>query len=405
MKPDVVIVRLGELTLKGKNRHRFERRVLLQLDALRKEHPEVKLKLEFGRIHIELHGAPYEAAEKHLNRIFGLASYSPALKRSLELEDIQAGALALMKELEPAPDSPDSGIFKVAAKRSNKKYPHDSMELLQLVGSHVLRNTERWRVDVHHPEVTLWVDIRDHEAFVYTDIIKGTGGYPLGTNGKAMLLLSGGIDSPVAGWLSMRMGLDIEAIHFHSFPYTSERAKRKVEDLARELTRYSGTMKLHMVPFTDIQVKLKQEGRENLLVICMKRAMLRIAERLAARRKAGAIITGESLGQVASQTLASLDVIGRAASIPVLRPLITMDKGEIVKVAEKIGTFDISIQPYEDCCTLFLPKNPSTNPGLRTVERVESQIADLEQLIEAAVEHTETMVIGGQAPREIDELF
>jgi tRNA uracil 4-sulfurtransferase len=403
MKPDVVIVRLGELTLKGRNRHRFEKRVLQQLQPLRLQYPGVMLTLEFGRIHIELNEAPYEAAADILNKIFGLASYSPAIRTSLELEEIKAKALELMLELEPPEGG--MGIFKVIAKRSNKKYPHDSMELLKLVGGHVLRHTERWRVDVHHPEVSLWVDIRDKEAFVFTDIVSGTGGYPLGTNGKALLLLSGGIDSPVAGWLSMRMGLEIEAVHFHSYPYTSERAKRKVEDLARELSRYSGSLKVHMVPFTDIQVKLKDEGRENLLVICMKRAMLRIAERLAVKRKAGALITGESLGQVASQTLSSIDVIGRTAAIPVIRPLITMDKGEIIKVAEKIGTFDISIQPYEDCCTLFLPKSPTTNPGMRAVEKVEHHIAGLEQLIELAVEKTETTVVGLTVAQETDDLF
>ncbi|MFM9329739.1 tRNA uracil 4-sulfurtransferase ThiI [Paenibacillus mesotrionivorans] len=403
MNPNTVIVRLGELTLKGRNRHRFEKRVLQQLQPLREQYPNTGISLEFGRIHIDLQETPYEAAAEVLDKIFGLASYSPAHRVSLELEDIREKALELMRELE----SPEGKrTFKVAAKRSNKKYPHDSMALMQLVGGHILRHTQGWLVDVHHPEVTLWVDIRDKEAFVFTDIVPGSGGYPLGTNGKGMLLLSGGIDSPVAGWLSMRMGLEIEAVHFHSYPYTSERAKRKVEDLARELARYSGTLKLHMVPFTDIQVKLKEQGRENLLVICMKRAMLRIAEQLAERRSAKALITGESLGQVASQTLASLDVIGRAAQIPVLRPLITMDKGEIVKVSEKIGTFPISIQPYEDCCTLFLPKSPSTNPSIRTVEKVEAMIPGLDELIRLAVEGTETQVIeAGQSARELDELF
>ncbi|RAU99217.1 tRNA uracil 4-sulfurtransferase ThiI [Paenibacillus sp. YN15] len=403
MNPNTVIVRLGELTLKGRNRHRFEKRVLGQLQPLQQQYPQVGISLEFGRIHIDLQDAPYEAAAEALDKIFGLASYSPAHKTGLELDQIRGKALELMRELEP---SEGKRTFKVAAKRSNKKYPYDSMELMQLVGGHILRHTQGWAVDVHQPEVTLWVDVRDKEAFVFTDIVRGSGGYPLGTNGKALLLLSGGIDSPVAGWLSMRMGLELEAVHFHSYPYTSERAKRKVEELARELARYSGTLKLHMVPFTDIQVRLKEQGRENLLVICMKRAMLRIAEQLAERRSAKALITGESLGQVASQTLASLDVIGRAAEIPVLRPLITMDKGEIVKVSEKIGTFPISIQPYEDCCTLFLPKSPSTNPGLRTVEKVEAGIQGLDELIRLAVENTETQVIGaGQSSRKLDDLF
>lgn len=403
MKPDVVIVRLGELTLKGRNRHRFEKRVLQQLQPLKHNYPQVEFALEFGRIHIELHDAPYEQAAHVLDHIFGLASYSPAFRVPSELAEIKAKALQLMQELEPGEG--EAATFKMIAKRSNKQFPHDSMELMKLVGGHVLRHTKGWTVDVHHPQTTLWVDVRDKESFVFTEIVRGSGGYPLGTNGKALLLLSGGIDSPVAGWLSMRMGLEVEAVHFHSYPYTSERAKRKVEELARQLARYSGSIKLYMVPFTDIQVKLKEEGRENLLVICMKRAMLRIAERLAERSKAGALITGESLGQVASQTLSSLDVIGRAASIPVLRPLITMDKAEIVKVAERIGTFDISIQPYEDCCTLFLPKSPSTNPGIRTVEKVEHGIADLDALIAQAVAGTEMKAIGPAGFHGDDELF
>ncbi|WP_438446260.1 tRNA uracil 4-sulfurtransferase ThiI [Gorillibacterium sp. sgz5001074] len=402
MKPDVVIVRLGELTLKGRNRHRFERRVLEQLEPLRLVYPSVRFALEFGRIHIELNEAPYEAAVECLSHIFGLASYSPAIRTELDLELIRQVALERMQELEPAEGT---ATFKVAAKRSNKAFAHDSKELPHLVGSHILRNTERWTVDVHHPDTTLWVDIRDKEAFVYTDTVRGSGGFPLGTNGKGLLMLSGGIDSPVAGWLAMRMGLDMEAIHFHSYPYTSERAQRKVEDLAKVLSRYSGTMKLHLVPFTDIQVKLKEEGRENLLVICMKRAMLRIAERVAAKRRAGAIITGESLGQVASQTLSSLDVIGRSVEMPVLRPLIAMDKAEIVKVAEQIKTFEISIQPYEDCCTLFHPASVTTNPSIRTVEAVERHIEGLDELIELAVQGIETKVIGWKENDEAAKYF
>lgn len=402
MTPDVVIVRLGELTLKGRNRYRFERRVLEQLEPLRLTYPSVRFVLEFGRIHIELNGAPYDAAVDCLNRIFGLASYSPAVKTELDLEAIRSAALEQMKELE-AEEAVKT--FKVAAKRSNKKFPYDSRELPHLVGSHVLRNTERWSVDVHKPDTTLWVDIRDKEAYVFTEIIRGSGGYPLGTNGKGLLMLSGGIDSPVAGWLSMRMGLDMEAIHFHSYPYTSERAQRKVEELAKVLSRYSGTMKLHLVPFTDIQVKLKEEGRENLLVICMKRAMLRIAEKVAGRRRAGAIITGDSLGQVASQTLSSLDVIGRSVTMPILRPLIMMDKSEIIKVSEEIQTFEISIQPYEDCCTLFHPQSVTTHPSLRTVEAVERQIPGLDELIDKAVAGIETKVIGWKEEDEASVYF
>lgn len=388
MKPDVVIVRLGELTLKGKNRHRFERTVVDQLKRLLSSYPSVAFNQEFGRIHIELNGTPYEAVEQSLNKIFGLASYSPAVQVPLDLETIRQTALQLVQERQDT-----SKTFKVIVKRANKSFEFDSQQVAVLVGGYVLHSTEGLKVDLHHPDTELYVDIRNKCAYLFTSIIRGTGGYPVGSNGRALLMLSGGIDSPVAGWLSMRRGLAIEAVHFHSYPYTSERAQQKVKDLSKLLSQYAERIVLHMVPFTDIQIKLREDCRENLLVTCMKRAMLRIAEGLAEKRGAMAVVTGESLGQVASQTLPSLDVIGRVANLPLLRPLIMMDKAEIIAVAEKIGTYEISIQPYEDCCTLFLPKSPATNPSLRIVEQLEEKMEWLDEAIEQAIANTERLRI------------
>jgi thiamine biosynthesis protein ThiI len=270
----------------------------------------------------------------------------------------------------------------------------------------VLQHFDGLKVDVHNPEVDLRVEVRHQESFVYSESVPGPGGFPLGSNGRAMLMLSGGIDSPVAGWFAMKRGLRVEAVHFHSYPYTSERAKQKVIDLTRVLADYAGSIHLHLVPFTDIQTRLKESCRENLIITLMRRAMYRITEQLADKREALAIVTGESLGQVASQTLANMNVIGRVATLPVIRPLVTMDKLEIIPIAEKINTFPISILPYEDCCTLFVPKSPSTNPSLKVVERQEQWMEEwLPEAIRAAVAGTETMLIKPDDKSEEDRLF
>lgn len=400
MRPDTIIVRLGELTLKGKNRNRFEKAVLDRINEQLMAYPNLSIKHEFGRLYIALHDIPAAEITAKLERVFGLTSFSPAKRVEMDLTLIQETALAWMNSLPVKPAS-----FRVSAKRANKAFPHDSMQIGRMVGGYVLNAIEGLTVDVHRPDVELRVDIRQEDAYVFTEVIPGTGGYPVGSNGKAMLLLSGGIDSPVAGWLSMRRGLEIEAVHFHSYPYTSERAKQKVLDLAKALSEYSGSIKVHLVSFTDIQTRLHQDGDEKLLVTLMKRAMLRIAERIAEKRGANGLITGESLGQVASQTLASLHAIGSVAELPVLRPLVMMDKTEIIQIAEKIGTFRISIQPYEDCCTLFLPKSPSTKPNLRVLEKLEKQMDWLEDALDEAVRGSELVNVQWGASQEFDTYF
>lgn len=384
---DKIIVRYGDLVMKGRNRNQFEKRMLQQIKLALQSFPSLTYVKTFGRMTISLNGESFEPIAERLKDVFGIISFSPVIGVENKLEDIQAAALQLMQGLEQTP-----ATFKVSAKRAWKPFPHTSQEMNHLVGSHVLRAIAELKVDVRNPVVDLRVDIQEEATYIYNTVIKGAGGFPFGSNGKAMLLLSGGIDSPVAGWMAMRKGLELEAVHFHSYPFTSDKAKEKVIDLARRLSYYAGApLKLHLVPFTEIQTRLVQAKQDNLMITLMRRAMLRITEELANRNGAGGIVTGESLGQVASQTLSSMNVIGRATVLPMLKPLLMMDKQEIIDEAERIGTFATSILPYEDCCTLFLPKSPSTNPNLNVVERAESYISELEQLLREAVERTEVM--------------
>jgi thiamine biosynthesis protein ThiI len=298
---------------------------------------------------------------------------------------MQTQGLAWMQSLALVPQT-----FKVSVKRANKDFPYDSLQVGYWVGGYILRAMDGLTVDVKQPDLVLRVDIRPKVAYIFTEVIEGAGGYPLGSNGKAILMLSGGIDSPVAGWMAMRQGLEIEAVHFHSIPYTSERAKQKVIELAERLALYSGKLKLHLVSFAAIQTRLQSEGQANLLITLMRRSMFRITEKLALQQKALGIITGDSLGQVASQTLSSLHTIGQEVNLPILRPLIMSDKPAIIRKAKQIGTFEISIMPYDDCCTLFIPKTPSTNPNLKVVQRLEKKMSWLDEfeadaLVEAAV--------------------
>jgi tRNA uracil 4-sulfurtransferase len=401
MNPDWLILRLGELTLKGKNRGRFEKRVMAQIHNAMSAFPILQIKPEFGRVYVELGAAHSQDVLAALNKIFGLTSYSPAYQAPLELERIREQALEIMKALPKLPDT-----FKISVRRVNKEFPYDTQQMNYLIGGFVLEGCPGLKVDVHHPQVELRVEIRERAAYLFTEVLEGAGGFPEGSSGKALLLLSGGIDSPVAGWLAMRKGLELEAIHFYSFPYTSERAKQKVIDLTRKLSEYTDSIKLHLVPFTEVQTSIHKVYKDNLLVTLMRRAMYRIAEKVADREHLSALVTGESLGQVASQTLPSLNAIGRVSSLPILQPVIMMDKKEIVRIAEMIETLPISILPYEDCCTLFMPNSPSTNPNLRVLESLEQKMDFLPGLLDEAVEHIETVVIRfDDAAHKIEHFF
>ncbi|OXM15635.1 tRNA uracil 4-sulfurtransferase ThiI [Paenibacillus herberti] len=387
MKYDHITVRYGELTLKGRNRGRFEQQMFRQIKNSLRHLEGLEFEKTYARAYIKLNGVDYEQAAEGLRRVFGLHSFSPVIRAVNELEAIKEAALSLWESLEVKP-----ATFKVKVKRGWKGFPHVTHELQHLIGSHVLRAAPELKVDVHRPEMELNVDIQPEGAYIFCRSEPGAGGFPYGSNGKAMLLLSGGIDSPVAGWSAMRKGLELELVHYHSFPFTSEQATDKVIELARQLSLYAGKpLKLHLVPFTDIQTRFTGTGQDHLIITLMRRAMLEIAGMLAERNGAGGIVSGDSLGQVASQTLDSMNVIGRVLDIPLLRPLIMMDKQEIIDQAVKIGTYTTSILPFEDCCTLFVPKSPSTNPNLRVVERTENGIAELKELLLKAADGVETV--------------
>ncbi|ANF97714.1 tRNA uracil 4-sulfurtransferase ThiI [Paenibacillus bovis] len=383
-----LMLRMGEITLKGKNRGRFEKVIAEHVREILRPYPQARVHREYGRLYVETGGVSAELLIGLLRNVFGIVDIIPVKQAEPELDSIIQAALELIGEHALQTET----TFKVTARRVWKPFPHSSQDMNHLIGSPVLRANPLLKVDVRHPDIELRVEVRENAAYVYSQIIPAVGGFPRGSNGRAMLMLSGGIDSPVAGWQSMKRGLEIECVHFHSYPFTSERAKQKVIDLTRVLAGYGGKIKLHVVPFTEIQTAFTTTGQDNLMITLMRRAMLRITTRLAEQQKGLAIITGESLGQVASQTLNSMNVIERATELPILRPLVMQSKDEIIQVSQQIGTYDLSILPYEDCCTLFVPKSPATNPNLRIVEKVESFL-DLEEMIQRAVEQTEVMVI------------
>lgn len=322
-----------------------------------------------------------------LEDVSGIHSFSPVVKVEPKLESIIEESLALMKE--------EKGkTFKVKARRADKTFPYISDEINRKVATEILK-TDLWKVDVHTPDVLLSIDVREEAAYIFTSTYLGAGGYPLGIGGKAMMMMSGGIDSPVAAYLMMKRGVLCELIHFAAPPYTSEAVLDKIQDLAKKLNRYQETIRIHVVPFTDLQVAIYEHVDESYAITLMRRMMYRIADRLAKRRKCLAIANGESIGQVASQTLASMFVINHVTTTPVIRPLATMDKTDIISIARKIDTFDISIRPYEDCCTIFEPKNPKTAPKLEDVEELEKTF-DFEPYIEQCVRNVEVIIVNSE---------
>ncbi|HCD09866.1 MAG TPA: tRNA 4-thiouridine(8) synthase ThiI [Thermoanaerobacter sp.] len=362
---DILLIKYGELALKGDNRSFFENKLIKNIKHALSDFKEVKVEKTHGRIYVECDGDIEEVIER-LKKVFGIIGITKAKRTDLKLEDIYQAAIELMKEH-------TGKTFKVETKRPNKSFPYNSMEVSRRVGAAVLKNVKNLKVDVHNPDVLLNVEIREM-AFVYAGVIEGIGGLPLGTNGKATVLLSGGIDSPVAAWMMMKRGVEVEAVYFHSPPYTSERAKDKVVDLCEVLSQYGQKIKLHVVHFTDLQLKIYEKCPPRFTTIIMRRMMMKIAEKIAQKNGSMALITGESLGQVASQTIESLYVTNASVSMPIFRPLIGMDKTEIIDLAQKIGTFEISIRPYEDCCTIFVPKHPATKPKLDKVIEAEEKM-------------------------------
>ncbi|MCR6107598.1 tRNA 4-thiouridine(8) synthase ThiI [Salipaludibacillus agaradhaerens] len=402
MKYDHILIRYAELSLKGKNRKQFEQKLERNIREVLKGFEAIKVKRSFGRMFVKLNGEEETAVCQKLQTVFGIHSLSPSIKIALSEKEISEGALWAAEDALPS----GRGTFKVSVRRTNKDFPIGSQEMNKVIGGHILRNMNEISVDVHNPDVELKVEIRSEAAYISSKVLKGAGGLPVGTSGKVLLMLSGGIDSPVAGYLALKRGVTLEAIHFHSPPFTNERAKQKVEDLVKVLTQFGGTIKLHIVPFTDVQTLIHKQVPDNYEMTVTRRFMLRIAEKIAKVNHAKAIVNGESLGQVASQTLDSMYTINSVTNLPVLRPLITMDKLEVIEQARKIGTYEISILPYEDCCTIFLPAESKTKPDKDKAERYESFL-NLEEIIDDAVNRTTSHEFTASADEEseINELF
>ncbi len=388
----IILVRYGEIALKGKNRPFFEKQLRVNIkDALKGLEP-FSVQFHRGRYMIEIEAELQQAAIKRLQKIFGIVSVSPAYRVALDMQKINRQALQLLEE------DPREGLtFKVQARRSNKNFKLTTPELNQALGAYLLERGRSVQVDVHNPDVTIFVEIRHEGAFLYSRLFPGPGGMPAGVAGRGLLLLSGGIDSPVAGWMALKRGIRLEAIHFHSPPFTGEGAVNKVFDLCSILAAYGGKITLHLAPFTNIQKALRSRCPETLLITLMRRAMFRVAEKLAQARRIQALFTGESLGQVASQTLENITATESVISMPVLRPLVGFDKEEIIAAARKIDTYAVSIRPFDDCCTLFVPRHPVIRPRLENLERQERHL-DLDNLVADCLRRVETHNI---LPRQV----
>ena len=387
---EVLLVKNGELVLKGLNRSTFE-------DMLVKNMKRRLLssagKFQFTKSQSTIIAEPldedvdFEAAVETLKKVFGIVAFSRAAVAEKDFENIKQVALDYLGD-----ELRQVKTFKVNAKRSDKKFPMTSPEICREIGAHLLRNIKSLSVDVHNPDITVTVEVRDKNVFIHGNQIKGAGGMPVGSAGRVALLVSGGIDSPVAGWMMAKRGLQLNAIHFAAPPYTSKRAEMKVHDLVSIVAKYSGRVNFAVVNFTEIQEAIKEQCPEELFTIIMRRLMMKIAIRLAEKDNCGALVTGESLGQVASQTLGAIACTDAVSDIPVFRPLIGMDKDEIITISRKIGTFETSILPYEDCCTVFTPKHPRTRPTLELIEKAESAV-DFSGMIERAIEGTRYMYV------------
>lgn len=388
------LIKYAEIAIKGKNRYLFEDALVGQIiHALKKVDGKFRVRKEQGRIYVDTEGEyDYDEVVGALKCVFGIVGICPVVL----IED--EGFDRLVEEVLSYVDKvyPDKHFtFKVNARRARKNYPMESMEINAKLGEKILEAFPKTRVDVHHPEVVFNVEIRN-QINIYSVIVPGPGGMPVGTNGKAMLLLSGGIDSPVAGYMIAKRGVAIDATYFHAPPYTSERAKQKVVDLAKIVAKYSGPINLHIVNFTDIQLYIYEQCPHEELTIIMRRYMMKLAEHFAKENKCLGLITGESIGQVASQTMQSLAATNEVCTIPVYRPLIGFDKQEIVEVSEKIGAYETSILPYEDCCTIFVAKHPVTKPSLNVIHNDEKKLEEkIDALMQEAIDTTEVIRIEG----------
>lgn len=389
---EIILIKNGELALKGMNRSTFEdiliknmKRHLRELGSFKFTKSQSTIMVEAENENVDL-----DDAVDRLSRVFGIAALSRACVCEKDFDDIKKTAADYLEEaLE------DAKTFKVEAKRSDKKFPMKSPEIARELGGYLLSKFNHLKVDVHNPDITVTVEVRDQYAFVRGNNIKGAGGMPTGTSGRAAILISGGIDSPVAAYMMAKRGIELCAVHFASPPYTSELAEIKVMDLLKKVARYSGVITTYVVPFTKLQESIRDCCPEEYFTIIMRRVMMMISETIAKTQNCSALITGESVGQVASQTIYALACTDCAVEMPVFRPCIGMDKEEIIKISRKIDTFETSIQPYEDCCTVFTPKHPKTRPRIDDVLKAESNIENLEELIDEAINNVKKVIING----------
>ena len=384
---NVLIVKYGEIAVRGNNRKFFIERLLRTIRKNLDDIGDFYVVKEQGRLIVEDRGGEldFDKVIPRILCIMGIIGVSPGVRvRNQELDNLKKVCAEHIRSI----GADKYKTFKIETKRSNKSYPLESREVSAAVGEYILDEFPNFTVDVHNPELTVYIELRN-DAYVYSELIKGLGGLPVGSSGKGIVMLSGGIDSPVSAFMMAKRGVEVEGVYFNSPPYTSERAKQKVVDLAERLTMFTGGFKLYVVPFTDLQLYLLENVPHDKLTIFLKRAMTRVACILGDRDGALAVITGDSVGQVASQTMQGLHAISAAATMPILRPLAGFDKQEIVDIARKIGTFDISVRPYEDCCTIFVAKHPETKPKTSVIEKIESKLTELDRYINEAVENAE----------------
>ena len=392
-----IIVKYGEIGIKGKNRYIFENKLIKNIKNMLKPIDKFNVYKEYGRVYVDLGDYEYDEVCEEVKKVFGVVGVCPAVKvlRNNE-EDVEA-AYQKLKEtaLLVLEEKIENGAktFKVESRRGYKSFRLTSQDMIIDIGGYLLSNVgDKIKVDINKPEAKIKCELRENNVVVYSDTVPGYGGLPIGTNGKAMSLLSGGIDSPVATWMVAKRGMEVEAVHFHTYPFTSEKSQEKVKDLARILAKYCGKVRLHKVNILEIQKAVGLNCRDEEMTIISRRFMMRIAQKLAEQRNCDALITGESIGQVASQTIQGLTCTNASVSLPVFRPLIAMDKTEIIEIAKKIDTFETSIIPEEDCCSVFAPKKPVTKPKLERIEDSEKAL-DVDKLIQDAIDNMEVEVI------------
>lgn len=400
MQYSEIMIRYGELSTKKKNRMRFINKLKNNMEHVLSIYPDVSVKTDRDRGHVYLNGTDYHEVAESLKEIFGIQAFSPSFKVEKNVDTLVKAVQEIMTSVYK-----DGMTFKITAKRSDHSFELDSRALNHTLGDAVFLVLPNIKAQMKQPDINLKVEIRDEAAYISYEDIRGAGGLPVGTSGKGMLMLSGGIDSPVAGYLALKRGVDIEAVHFASPPYTSPGALKKAHDLTRKLTKFGGNIQFIEVPFTEIQEEIKAKAPEAYLMTLTRRFMMRITDRIREDRNGLVIINGESLGQVASQTLESMQAINAVTATPIIRPVVTMDKLEIIDIAQKIDTFDISIQPFEDCCTIFAPDRPKTNPKIKNTEQYEKRM-DVEGLVERAVAGIMVTTIQPQADSDdVDDLI